>query len=136
MKVCLGGTFNMFHAGHKRLFNLAFSISDQVIVGLTSDAFANALGKEARPFEERKQTVLHWYSKVQVVKLEDDFGPALTDPDMTVIVVSTETRDKAEELNLLREQEGLKALIVVVAPIVKLHGKKMSSSLLMKKDIK
>ena len=53
-KVCLGGTFDQLHIGHKSLLEMAFSTSNEVIIGLTSDQRAN-LG--------RANGVLHKYEE-------------------------------------------------------------------------
>ena len=41
----LGGTFDIIHVGHVRLIEKAVSISDKIIIGLTSDAFISKNGK-------------------------------------------------------------------------------------------
>ena len=40
MKVCIGGTFNTLHKGHKKLFDKAFQISGKngdVFIGVTKE---------------------------------------------------------------------------------------------------
>ena len=43
--VALGGTFDIIHSGHIALLDKGFSISEKVIIGLTSDSFAAKNGK-------------------------------------------------------------------------------------------
>ncbi len=43
--IAMGGTFDIIHKGHLILFANAFEISDKVIIGLTSDEFAEKNGK-------------------------------------------------------------------------------------------
>ena len=38
--IAMGGTFDIVHKGHLTLLTHAFEISDKVIIGLTSDEFA------------------------------------------------------------------------------------------------
>ena len=38
--IALGGTFDIIHIGHIALLKKGFSISEKVIIGLTSDEFA------------------------------------------------------------------------------------------------
>ena len=52
-KVCLGGTFDQIHLGHKSLLEMAFSLSDNVIIGLTTNKRANK-NRKLRDLEELK----------------------------------------------------------------------------------
>ena len=44
--VATGGTFDIIHKGHTELLEKAFSISSNVIIGLTSDELAEKKGKK------------------------------------------------------------------------------------------
>jgi pantetheine-phosphate adenylyltransferase len=44
--VAMGGTFDIIHKGHITLLEKAFSISTNVIIGLTSDELAEKIGKK------------------------------------------------------------------------------------------
>ena len=39
----VGGTFDILHIGHKHLLETTFRISDEVIIGVSSDNFVNKL---------------------------------------------------------------------------------------------
>ena len=41
----VGGTFDILHIGHKHLLQTSFQISDEVVIGVTSDNFVNKLNK-------------------------------------------------------------------------------------------
>jgi len=44
--VAMGGTFDIIHNGHLALLEKAFTISDDVIIGLTGDELALKKGKK------------------------------------------------------------------------------------------
>ena len=43
--VALGGTFDIIHIGHITLIEKAASISEKIIIGLTSDSYVQKTGK-------------------------------------------------------------------------------------------
>ena len=43
-KVAVGGTFDKFHDGHKKLLSTAFEIGSEIEIGVTSDAFGGLKG--------------------------------------------------------------------------------------------
>ncbi|MFA5771852.1 MAG: inosine/xanthosine triphosphatase [Thermoplasmata archaeon] len=115
-RVCIGGTFNILHKGHKSLINKAFETGDYVLIGLTSDKMANAGRKgKARSYEYRKNALKQYMkerkfkNKCEIVKIDDRYGPA-TKSDFDAIVVSQETRFIAEEINAVRLRKKLKSL--------------------------
>ncbi|MBN3037305.1 MAG: pantetheine-phosphate adenylyltransferase, partial [Candidatus Diapherotrites archaeon] len=138
MKVCVGGTFNRLHEGHQRLIDKAFSLSDHVVIGVTTDAFAKKLNKEAevRSFEERVADLnLYTMGRAEIVPIEDVAGPVLQDPAVSVLVTSTETYRNAFKINEDRVKLGMKPVLVVVIPLVKnAKGLKLSSTALIKDE--
>ena len=115
MKVCIGGTFNVIHVGHERLFETAFNVGDEVVVGLTSDDFAHSVKKvPVRGYEKRRRGLerfLGRYGKpFEIVKIEDQMGVAGTSESLEGIVVSPETKGTAERINGVREANGLSPL--------------------------
>lgn len=115
----------------------AFTLSDEVLIGLSTDEFASKRRKHVRPYEERKKGLnrflssKHW--EAHIVPLTDPMGPATTDRELDAIVVSEETRPMAEKINEVRLSEGLNSLVVIIIPIqYDAQGNKISSSLLKK----
>ncbi len=123
MKVCIGGTFDTLHEGHVALLKKAFEIGSVVYIGLSSDEFLKKVGKEAKPYEERKQNLtkflkkMKWEGKARISPLNSIYGTADSE-NFDAIVVSPETEKRAREINEMRRKKGLKELKIVVVPFV------------------
>ncbi|MFQ6025053.1 MAG: phosphopantetheine adenylyltransferase [Nitrosopumilaceae archaeon] len=123
--VALGGTFDVVHKGHLALLEKAFSISSKVIIGLTSDEFASKKGKKllysySQRLESLKTTIEKNFpnSQYQISRLENDFGPAVTEGAVEALVVSEETRGQGEALNKLRSEKNLSLVEKIIVPMV------------------
>jgi len=123
MKVCLGGTFDYIHEGHKALLRKAFEIGDEIYIGVSTDDFVKKSGKMANPYEERVKklrkfiTENRWNEKAKILPLDDIYGSAIYE-EFDAIVVSPETEKRAKEINKIREEKGLKKLEIIVVPYV------------------
>ncbi|MFH1722404.1 MAG: pantetheine-phosphate adenylyltransferase [Candidatus Altiarchaeota archaeon] len=122
-RVVVGGTFNVVHAGHRELIETAFEIAEEVVVGLSSDEFANRFRTfNTRPFETRKKDIEKYISgfkrPYRIVEINDIYGDATTDVRMDALVVSEETLLRAQEINAIRFKKGLEKLNIIVVPIV------------------
>ena len=52
------GTFDLFHHGHVKLLERAKALGDQLVVGVSTDAFNEGKGKKCvHPFEHRQEIV-------------------------------------------------------------------------------
>lgn len=132
-RVAVGGTFNVIHKGHELLFETAFSIGDSVEVGLTSDEFARRMGKaDIVPFYQRKANLakfLERYGKpFTIIMIDSAEGTAASSESLDAIVVSPETRARAERINELRKMKGLKPLKVVCIRNVRADDSRLISS--------
>src|SRR5690349_5253590 len=122
--VCVAGTFDHIHAGHEALLHRAFSVGQHVLIGLTSDSFVSTYKKTAvRPSNARTQDLINWLGthgydgRYEVVLINDPYEPAASDTSLEGLVVSEDSKVRAEEINEKRKARGLKPLALVVAPI-------------------
>ena len=141
--VALGGTFDIIHAGDIALLDKGFSISKKVIIGLTSDEFAEKNGKElVNMYEKRHANLISLIeekfvnSKFEIAKLENEFGPAVIEGTVEALVVSTETQNKGDILNKLRNEKNLpNADIILVSMVLAEDGNRISSTRIRNSEI-
>ena len=133
----MGGTFDVFHRGHEVLIQAALKISNQVLIGLTTDERASKGRAESqiKSYSKRKHRLEDWLKsqgveqRVEIVPLNDDWGPAALGKEFEGIIVSQETEDMALALNQVREEKGVDKLKILVVPMVKAYdGHRISSS--------
>jgi pantetheine-phosphate adenylyltransferase len=114
MKVMVGGTFDPFHDGHKRLISRSFELAGlggMVIVGLTTDTFASRKVHPVKGYEQRRAALVGYIreqgfaASYSIEPLKDRYGTALDD-DFDALVVSEETLPIAHEINRLRKEGG------------------------------
>ncbi len=111
-KVVVGGTFDLLHKGHKELLKKASSLG-KLKVGLSSDRMAKEFkGREVEEFEVRMNNIRYFLNEAEVEEINDPFGFAVEE-DFDYIVVSSETRKRAEEINKKRSDEGRKEMDIV-----------------------
>jgi len=130
-KVAVGGTFDKFHDGHKKLLSTAFEIGDCVEIGVTSDDFGGLKGN-IDSCEVRMKNLKYFFSdksNFTVVPLEDPYGTTIYDDGFEAIVVSAETEPTAVKINDIRISKGMKPLdIVVVSFVLAYDGNPISST--------
>ncbi len=141
--VAMGGTFDVIHKGHITLLSEAFSISAKVIIGLTSNEWASKKGKDLlNDFDKRLEKLVKVIeiffpnTSFEISKLDNDFGPAVLEKKVQALVVSDETSNQGEVLNLLRKQKNLPPVDVVVVPMVLAKdGNKISTTRIKNQEI-
>lgn len=122
-RVAMGGTFDRLHNGHRILLSTSARVcSGRLTIGITSDAM---LRKKARAdsilkFPQRKALVDDFMHRtvpglaLDVVELQDPYGPPIVDPSIQAIVVSSETIEGARAINRIRAEAGFDPLAIVV----------------------
>ena len=134
--VATGGTFDEIHVGHIALLSKAFQLADKVIIGVSSDNFAEKRGKRLNNNYERRvrnleKAIVAEFGEVnyEIAKLEGDFGPAVTTGNVGALVASRETQLKAATLNDMRVRRGLKPVEIFSVEMVKAEdGSPVSST--------
>ncbi|KZX10842.1 phosphopantetheine adenylyltransferase [Methanobrevibacter oralis] len=137
-KVAVGGTFDKFHDGHKKLLSTAFEIGDHIEIGVTSNEFGGLKG-DIDSCKERMQNLKSFFSdksNFHVVSLDDPYGTTIYDEDIEAIVVSEETEPTAVKINEIRVSKGMKPLdIVVVSFVLAYDGTPISSTRIRRGEI-
>jgi pantetheine-phosphate adenylyltransferase len=133
--IIVGGTFDILHKGHEKLLLTAFSVAQQVVIGLTTDAFVKTYkSAKVTPFIIRQDNLTkflqnHGYSgKFIIHPIDDPYEPAASG-DYDAIMVTEETQKRAEQINDIRASRGLPVLVLVDQPYVKAtDGQPISST--------
>ena len=132
----MGGTFDIVHIGHLSLIEKAASISEKIIIGLTSDSLATKSGKKLRNnyetrLENLKKILTEKFSDslFEIAMLDDDFGPAVIKGEVDALVVSEETSKKGDILNAKRNDLGLSPVEIIIMPMkLASDGERISST--------
>ncbi len=110
-KIVIGGTFDNLHKGHKELLSRASSLGS-VKIGLTSNRMAEEMkGEGVEDYDARKEALLEHLPQAEVEEIDNVFGFAVEE-DFDYIVVSEETRERAEEINKKRKEEGKEEMVI------------------------
>ena len=141
--IATGGTFDIIHRGHLTLLSNAFSISDKVIIGLTSDELAEKKGKLIiNKYEKRLENLTQVISKqfpnssFQISKLDNDFGPAVLEKGVEALVVSDEKSNQGTILNQLRADKKLSPVKIITVPMfLAKDGKRISTTRIKNSEI-
>lgn len=123
-KVAVGGTFDQFHAGHKKLLVAAASVTGvhgKLLIGITSPTLLKKKQNKEKiqSFKQRQESVVEFLSEiapeisVDIQELEEPMGDAATDPTMKAIVVSSETIKGAQAINEYRKKWEMEQLDIV-----------------------
>ncbi len=133
MKAAVAGTFDILHDGHKALFERAFSLSDNVVIGITSDRMASVSRNRINPFYLRKKAVSDYLKSInrtaELFMIDDMYGPKDIMEKVDVLVVSEETLENGKKVAEWRSSFSDNPLELSVVSLVKrTDGMKLSSS--------
>eukprot|EP00352_Strombidinopsis_acuminata_P007857 CAMPEP_0176370984 /NCGR_PEP_ID=MMETSP0126-20121128/24380_1 /TAXON_ID=141414 ORGANISM="Strombidinopsis acuminatum, Strain SPMC142" /NCGR_SAMPLE_ID=MMETSP0126 /ASSEMBLY_ACC=CAM_ASM_000229 /LENGTH=163 /DNA_ID=CAMNT_0017730259 /DNA_START=427 /DNA_END=916 /DNA_ORIENTATION=- len=131
--ICLGGTFDHMHLGHRLLLTQAALVTKKkLFCGVTSDIL---LSKKVHsdliePFEKRKQSVIDFLNalnphlEVNVFELCDPVGVAGTSTEAQACVLTREVEKGGVMINEAREKNGLGPLKMVYVDMVVVESEK------------
>lgn len=133
--VLVAGTFETIHKGHEKILQTALTNGNEITIALTSDIFTTEYKQgDSSPFEKRKTALEDWLKDtssgkiVHIIPIDDPFEPAVSG-NFDALIVSTQTRTRAEEINNKRLFRGLDKLSIIEVPMVlALDGKPISST--------
>lgn len=123
MRVCLGGTFDPFHAGHEALLRAAARGATDLFVGITDAALAHRPDRRVAPFDQRARRVeaflrgAGYKGSLTTRPLTDPYGPAVAG-DYDAIAASPETQRGASAINAQRALLGRPPLRLIAVPHV------------------
>lgn len=140
----MGGTFDHLHQGHKYLIQTGLSFSKKLVIGLASDAMLKNkdYASKIEPYHVRKHNLetflasVSGLEKVEIIKLEDTYGPPIHEPEYEGIIVSQETYKTALKINEIRTEKGFSPLLIIVIPIIKDKRNLKISSTSIRKQLK
>lgn len=123
----IGGTFDHLHIGHKKLIDTAFSLSENMSIGLSTEKLYGQkfLAGLIDTYETRESGLKsylkekNYLSRAEIIPLEDIFGPSLTIKNIDAIFVTEKTLPNAEVINEERQKKSLPQIEIVTVPFVK-----------------
>lgn len=143
MKVCVGGTFNRLHKGHKSILGKAFEYAGRdgkVFIGLTTGELVKNK-KNIKHLKNRRKKLEEYLLKeglnnhAVIVPITNKYGLTL-EQDFDAIVISPETEKIAKEINRIRVSKGKKPLKILKIPFVLAKdGKPISSTRINRNEI-
>ncbi len=132
----MGGTFDHLHDGHKFLIKTALLFSKNIVVGLATENLLKNKKHAAKieNYKTREQNLkvfidsIGHLNRVEIIPLNDPYGPPVHDPEYEGIIASQETYKNALKINEIRESKSFTPLIIIVIPMIKDRNKNILSS--------
>jgi pantetheine-phosphate adenylyltransferase len=133
----MGGNFDHLHDGHKLLLKTALEVSESIVIGLTTEEMhkKKQFKEKIEDYSTRKRNIEKFIQtftdleRVQIIELNDSYGPPIEDENYEALIISQETIPNALKINEIRAQKSMKPLILVVIPILRDEkGNKISST--------
>jgi len=132
----MGGTFDHLHDGHKFLIKTALLFSKKIVICLVTENLLKNKKHAAKieNYKKREQNLkdfidsIGYLNRVEIVPLNDPYGPPVHEPEYEGIIASQETYKNALKINEIRESKSFTPLIIIVIPMIKDRNKNILSS--------
>ena len=132
----VGGTFDRFHVGHRKLLETAFEQSEKVDIGIaTNELFKDKqFAHLIEDYEDRRKSVMDFLSqravsaRARLIPINDFYGTTLQDMELDAIFVTESNREHVLKINEEREKRGIRSLEIVSVPFVRGNDKEIISS--------
>ena len=142
--VCVGGTFDHLHSGHKLLLTATALVArEKVIIGISRKFNSKKQHADlVYPLSKRAGDVISFLFKINnnliysIESIDDFAGPAGKPVPMDAIVLSIETQSGAQAVAKLREEKGLPPLNYYMIPLIMKPNsdQKVSSTLIREEE--
>jgi len=134
--VVCGGTFDHLHKGHKDFLRFQLSISEKVLIGLTSDLYTKQIKHGSiETYKERKEALEHYLKSenalqyVEITSIDSEFIPTVWESyTIDAIVATKDTKKGAENINQKRGNDGLSTIPIVIYDLFKAEDRRPISS--------
>ena len=126
-RVCVGGTFDRLHAGHKLLLSKAALLAQrELVVGVADSPLLRRkrLRELVEPLSYRAAATESFVTSIRpglrcsTVALQEPLGPTATDRWLDTLVASEETATAALAVNVARQAASLNPLVIVTTGLV------------------
>lgn len=120
-----GGTFDLFHKGHRSFLRFGLNNAEKLLIGIASDAYAAGRKKHAiEPYEARRQAVENFLKdenaegRFEILLLDSVYIPKEWENEpIDALLVTPESLPGAEEINRKRLQEKREVLNIIPTPL-------------------
>ncbi|MGB8574233.1 MAG: pantetheine-phosphate adenylyltransferase, partial [Nitrososphaeraceae archaeon] len=120
---------------HYILLLKAFEVGNHVIIGLSSDNYANQKKKKiANDYTIRLKNLRKFIkekfnkSNYSIYELNDFYGPTILNREVQAIVTTESSKENCIKINALRESKNITKLEIVIVTLAEDHEGKVISS--------
>lgn len=133
--VAVAGTFDRLHDGHQKILMQAIASGQKVFCGLTTPKLNQnkILSQTIQAYGKREETLKSFFKwqridEVNILPLDNPFGPTLEKTEIQAIVVSNERQTTVDSINQIRAKRHLAPLEKIIFPLVAAQDKDRLSS--------